>query len=141
MSMGSEFDTRAFVRRVLADGRTLALPRVNPPLRRLDLFTVADLNHDLAPGVWDILEPVPERCAAALPTDIEFALVPGIAFDARGGRLGCGAGFYDRLLTGLTAVRVAAAFSVQLIDAVPMTAHDQYMDLIVTESGPLRLQR
>jgi len=102
---------------------------------------VGDLDRDLAPGVWEIREPVPDRCAAAVERDIEFALVPGLAFDERGGRLGYGGGFYDRLLAGLQAVRVTAAFSVQVVEAVPMSEHDQYVDLIVTEDGPVRPQR
>lgn len=141
MSMGAEFETAAFVRRVLADGKTLVLPRVNREAKRLNLFVVGDLDRDLAPGVWEIREPVPDRCAAAVERDIEFALVPGLAFDERGGRLGYGGGFYDRLLTGLQAVRVTAAFSVQVVEAVPMSEHDQYVDLIVTEDGPVRPQR
>lgn len=139
--MGAEFETAAFVRRVLADGKTLVLPRVNREAKRLNLFVVGDLDRDLAPGVWEIREPVPDRCAAAVERDIEFALVPGLAFDERGGRLGYGGGFYDRLLAGLQAVRVTAAFSVQVVEAVPMSEHDQYVDLIVTEDGPVRPQR
>ncbi len=141
MSMGAEFETAAFVRRVLADGKTLVLPRVNREAKRLNLFVVGDLDRDLAPGVWEIREPVPDRCAAAVERDIEFALVPGLAFDERGGRLGYGGGFYDRLLAGLQAVRVTAAFSMQVVEAVPMSEHDQYVDLIVTEDGPVRPQR
>lgn len=141
MSMGAEFETAAFVRRVLADGKALVLPRVNREAKRLDLFAVCEVDRDLAPGVWDIREPVPDRCAAAVERDIDFALVPGLAFDAHGGRLGYGGGFYDRLLPRLPALRVAAAFSVQVVDAVPMSARDQYVDLVVTEAGAIRPQR
>jgi 5-formyltetrahydrofolate cyclo-ligase len=141
MSLGAEFETDAFVRRALADRKTLVLPRVNRVLRRLDLFAVSDLDGDLAPGVWGIREPVPERCQPAIAGDIDFALVPGLAFDARGGRLGYGGGYYDRLLGGLSALRVAAAFSAQMVDAVPMSEHDQYVDLVVTETGTRRPQR
>ncbi len=141
MSMGAEFETDAFVRLVLADGKILVLPRVNRDLRRLDLFTVRDLDAELAPGVWGIREPVPERCSAAVAEEIDFALVPGLGFDRRGGRLGYGGGFYDRLLAGLGAFRVAAAFSVQMIEAVPMAPHDQYVDLVVTEGGLIQPRR
>ena len=143
MSMGAEFETGAFVQRVLADGKILVLPRVNRELRRLDLFAVRDLDAELAPGVWGIGEPVPERCQTFLAQDIGFALVPGLGFDARGGRLGYGGGFYDRLLAGLPASlpRVAAAFFIQMLEAVPMESHDQYVDVVVTENGPVRPRR
>ena len=143
ISMGAEFDTDAFVRRVLADGKMLVLPRVNREERRLDLFAVRDPDTELARGVWDIREPVPEFCDAVSAARIDFALVPGLGFDPRGGRLGYGGGFYDRLLVALPASspRVAAAFSVQMRDAVPMASHDQHVDLVVTEAGPVRPQR
>jgi 5-formyltetrahydrofolate cyclo-ligase len=143
MSLGEEFETAAFVQRVLADGKILVLPRVNRELRRLDLFAVRDLDAELAPGVWGIREPVPERCQTVVAEDIDFALVPGLGFDARGGRLGYGGGYYDRLLTGLpaSAPRVAAAFSAQMLEAVPMDSHDQYVDVVVTEDGPVRPRR
>ena len=143
MSMGAEFDTDTFARRVRADGKALVLPRVNRAERRLDLYLVEDLENQLAPGVWDIREPSPMRCELVSPETIDFALVPGLGFDARGGRLGYGGGFYDRLLVALPAAtpRVAAAFSAQVIESVPMGARDQYVDLIVTENGPVRAQR
>ena len=143
MSLGAEFETAAFVQRVLADGKILVLPRVNRELRRLDLFAVRDLEAELAPGVWGIREPVPESCQTVVAEDIDFALVPGLGFDARGGRLGYGGGYYDRLLAGLpaSAPRVAAAFSAQMLEAVPMESHDQYVDVVVTEDGPVRPRR
>ncbi|MBL8540821.1 MAG: 5-formyltetrahydrofolate cyclo-ligase [Betaproteobacteria bacterium] len=142
MSMGAEFETEAFVQRVLADGKRLVLPRVNRGERRLDLFAVSDLEAELAPGVWGILEPLPERCATVAATAVDFVLVPGLGFDGDGGRLGYGGGFYDRLLVAMTtATRVAAAFSAQVVDAVPMTAHDQRVELVVTEDGLLRSRR
>jgi 5-formyltetrahydrofolate cyclo-ligase len=93
--------------------------------------------------VWEILEPNPERCAAVAVGTLDFVLVPGLGFDARGGRLGNGGGFYDRLLAAMpaTAARVAAAFSAQLVETVPMGTHDQYVDLIVTEGERLSARR
>jgi len=143
MGMGAEFDTGPFTLHALAHGKMLVLPRVNRAERRLDLYLVEDLRGQLAPGVWDILEPVPKRCEPAAIECIDFSLVPGLGFDASGGRLGYGGGFYDRLLVDLPAAtpRVAAAFSAQVVDAVPMGARDQYVDLIVTEEGSIQARR
>jgi 5-formyltetrahydrofolate cyclo-ligase len=72
------------------------------------------------------------------PGEIDFILVPGLVFDWEGGRIGYGAGYYDRLLTAWPAPvppLVAAAFEVQLVPAVPMLAGDRRVDLVVTESG------
>jgi 5-formyltetrahydrofolate cyclo-ligase len=143
MSLGTEFDTSRFTGEVIAHGKTLLLPRVNRTARQLDLYVVNDIADQLAPGVWNILEPIPARCQPAAPERIDFALVPGLAFDAYGGRLGYGGGFYDRLLVSLPRAtsRVAAAFAVQLVAVVPMGERDQYVDLIVTEDGPIPAQR
>lgn len=133
MSFGSEFDTSAFHAGVVARSLTLVLPRIDRVHRRLALFRVADLTCDLIPGVWGILEPDPERCTAVDSKQIEWCLVPGVAFDSTGGRLGYGAGFYDRLLAGNAFAKVAAAFQVQMVDQVPSELHDQRVDLILTE--------
>ncbi len=141
VTFGSELQTGAFIRHVLAEGKTLILPRVNRAKRALELYEVREQARDLEPGVWGILEPKPDQCARVEPDVVEFILVPGLAFDARRRRLGYGGGFYDRLLGGL-AVRpplrpplVAGAFEAQMVEAVPSGAHDVEMDVVVTESG------
>jgi 5,10-methenyltetrahydrofolate synthetase len=135
-AFGSEPATGPFLATVLAGGLTLVLPRVNRTTRMLDLYRVTDLATGLRPGVWGIREPDPTVCAAAALGDVDFVLVPGVAFDSHGGRLGYGAGYYDRLLRGAAAGTplVAAAFDVQLVDAIPMDAHDRRVDSVVTES-------
>ena len=97
---------------------------------------VADLAADLRPGVWGIAEPDPARCPPATLGAIAFALVPGVAFDRHGGRLGHGAGYYDRLLGTWPAPPplVAAAFGVQVVDEVPMGPGDRRVDRVVTDS-------
>jgi 5-formyltetrahydrofolate cyclo-ligase len=143
MSIGAEFDTGPFTRQVLAHRKTLVLPRVNRPERQLDLYVVDDLRVQVAPGLWDIPEPDAARCQPAALDEIDFALVPGVGFDVGGGRLGYGGGYYDRLLVDLPTAtpRLAAAFSVQLVGAVPMGLRDQRVDLIVTENGPIEIPR
>ncbi len=137
MSFGAEFDTHAFVRRVLDDGKILLLPKINKSRHALDLYAVHDLDVDLVAGVWGIREPDPRRCRLVDDVGgVDFVLVPGVAFDRDGNRLGYGAGYYDRLLARipLSAARVAAAFGVQVVEAVPHEAHDLPVATIVTES-------
>ena len=135
---GSELETDAFLRHTLDEGKTLLLPRVNRQQGLLDVYEVRDLARDLEAGTWGIREPRPDRCARSDPAAADFVLVPGLAFDARGGRLGYGGGFYDRLLSGSLpphALLVAGAFEVQMVEEVPMDEHDVPMDAVVTESG------
>ncbi|QDV86695.1 5-formyltetrahydrofolate cyclo-ligase [Stieleria magnilauensis] len=94
---------------------------------------------DLSPGAFGILEPRPEirgradRSVAA--TELDLIVVPGVAFDPDGGRLGHGRGFYDRLLAGVRAetALVGVAFECQIVPHVPLDDHDVSMDWVVTE--------
>ncbi len=138
VGFGSELQTDTFIRRVLDDGKVLLLPQVNRDERRLNLHEVKDPAQDLKAGTWGIREPNPDLCPRAEPESIDFALVPGVAFDARGARLGYGGGFYDKLLAGCTEPRlslIAAAFEFQVVEKVPLEEHDVRVDLIVTERG------
>jgi 5-formyltetrahydrofolate cyclo-ligase len=132
---GSEPATAPFLRALTAQGKILGLPRVNRAARELELFRVTALDTDLEAGTWGILEPAPARCAPLPADEVDFVLVPGVAFDVRGGRIGHGAGYYDRLLARMAPGTrlVAAAFEVQVLDEVPMERHDRRLDLVVTE--------
>jgi 5-formyltetrahydrofolate cyclo-ligase len=135
-SFGSELDTRPLLRRVLDGGRRLVLPRVERAARRLALHEVRDLDDELRPGTWGIPEPVADRCPAVAPGEIDFVLVPGVAFDPHGGRVGHGGGYYDRLLGAWprpVPPLVAVAFELQVLPAVPVYPTDRRVDLVVTE--------
>jgi 5-formyltetrahydrofolate cyclo-ligase len=134
-SFGSEPATAPFLEAVLGAGKALVLPRIDRANRRLALHRVTDLATGLRPGVWGIREPDPARCPPVAVETVDFALVPGVVFDVEGGRIGYGAGYYDRLLAGCAGgtALVAAAFQLQVVDAVPMAEHDRRVDLVVTE--------
>ena len=134
-SFGSEFDTAAFLQAVLDSGKTLLLPRVNRAAGVLEIYRVDNLKNDLLHGVWGIREPNPAVCAAAAPADIDLILVPGLAFDRNGGRVGYGKGYYDKLLAqSPTAFKMAGAFEAQVFDSVPMEPHDVPIDALITEA-------
>lgn len=137
MAIGTEWSTAAFIERVLADGKSLVLPRVTPPPRHLALHRVADLKRDLVAGVWDIPEPDPARCEPVAFDAIDFALVPALAVDRRGFRLGYGAGYFDGVLTGrkarpLCVTALPAAF---IVERLPDEAHDVPVDVVIDERG------
>ncbi len=138
MSFGEEVDTHAFFDRLLADGKAILLPRIDRARRALSVHRVARAT-DLVPGVRGILEPRSDLPAASADA-ADFILVPGLAFDRAGNRLGYGAGYYDRLLSSATgrAWRVAAAFDCQVVDAVPVGPHDQPINALITPTQLLR---
>jgi 5-formyltetrahydrofolate cyclo-ligase len=131
-----EIDPHALLLGLHSAGRTLALPAMQG--RGLPLvFRSWTPGDEMAPAVWGIPEPLPSRPVVAP----DIVLVPLLAFDARGYRLGYGGGFYDRSLAELRAakrvVAVGIAYDEQLLDAVPHLDYDQPLDWVLTPSGPL----
>ncbi len=137
MNFGSEFASELWVAQVLADGKRLILPRVNRHTNTLDLYLVEDLESQLAAGLWGIREPVIERCKRLSDiNEVEFVLLPGIAFSLDGARLGYGGGFYDKLLAHAPhrSALVTAAFGLQIVAQIPQEATDVRVEWIVTEA-------
>lgn len=130
-----EIDTEPLLRRILADGKTLLLPYIQGEGKEATMAfaPVKDLEKDLAEGTFGILEPVPEARAAEVPAP-DLVLVPGLTFDLKGGRLGKGKGFYDRYLAGFRGFKAGLAYDVQITEKnLPLDAHDQTMDAVVTD--------
>jgi 5-formyltetrahydrofolate cyclo-ligase len=141
MNFGAEFAAEIFVQQALADGKQLLLPKVNRDTKQLDVYRVTDLANDVAPGLWDIREPLAERCGKVDDlTAIDFILLPGVAFERNGGRLGYGGGFYDKLLAKISPqpALVVAAFSMQLVDYIDKDENDQAVQWLVTEQETIR---
>jgi 5-formyltetrahydrofolate cyclo-ligase len=136
MNFGTEFASEVWIRLVLEAGKKLALPRVNHHTNQLDLFWIEDLENQLEAGLWKIREPIVERCERVVaPNEVEFALLPGVAFSKNGARLGYGGGFYDKLLARMThrPALAAAAFALQIVEQIPQEATDVKVEWIITE--------
>lgn len=136
MNFGAEFASESWIQQVLAEGKKLALPRVNHHTNQLDLYWVDDLENQLAPGLWGIREPIVERCEKLKTlNEVEFTLLPGVAFSRNGARLGYGGGFYDKLLARMThhPALAAAAFALQIVEQIPQEATDVKVEWIITE--------
>ena len=133
----SEVRTRPFLARALEAGMKVIVPYCVDD--HLELFHLRKME-ELEPGCFGILEPRNDlRGRPARRFDIEnvdLILVPGVAFDRRGGRMGHGRGFYDRLLRRARPQTplIALAFECQLVEAVPMEEHDLHVDKVVTEN-------
>ena len=129
----------------LRTGKAIAVPWCNED-GGLDMYRI-ESPDELEPGRFAIPEPAadvrdrPER--RLVPSTPDLLLVPGLAFDRRGGRLGYGKGYYDRLLAEVRpdAAVVGLALECQMFDAVPTDPHDRFVDLVVTEAAIYRTQR
>lgn len=130
--MGAEPDTLRLLPPLFAAGKAVCLPRCLPG-RRMEVRLVRP-DSALIRHPYGMLEPG-EACPPVPPEEIDLALVPGLAFDRSGGRLGRGGGFYDRWLSGFSGVTAALCRDGLLVDAVPRLPHDLGVDLVITETG------
>jgi 5-formyltetrahydrofolate cyclo-ligase len=131
----SEVNTQEIIKRSFDYHKIVVLPAFNPEKFEMKLFKVDNLDADLIIGERGILEPHPSRCKNISIDFIDIAIIPGVAFDEKGGRIGSGEGYYDRLIPNLpvTTRKVALALESQLIQQVPMGSNDKYVDIIITE--------
>lgn len=137
LSFGKEVRTEAMVRESLARGKDVLVPKTDTRNHRLILSRLVDFDADLVPGVWGIPEPHPEALRPVDPEEIDLVVVPGVAFDMEGNRLGYGGGYYDRLFPTLKKATplVALSFSCQLVASVPTAEFDRQVDALITEES------
>lgn len=136
-SFRSEVDTSPILTGLAGRGVRLCLPRVED---REIAIVVHRLGEPLVAGPTGVPEPTGVEVVSAHAIDV--VVVPGVAFDAAGGRLGYGGGYYDRLFRiAPRATRIAIGFESQVVDAVPRGGHDLPVDALVTESQVRRFPR
>ena len=136
---GSEVRTRHTLPGALAHGKRVVVPWCVVETNQLELFHLEDMS-ELVEGAYKILEPKAELRGLpqkkVRPDELDLVMVPGTAFDMRGGRMGQGKGYYDRLLAHARpdAPLVALAFDCQMFEEIPVAAHDVFMDVVITET-------
>ncbi|WP_040215154.1 5-formyltetrahydrofolate cyclo-ligase [Clostridium polynesiense] len=132
-SFGSEVDTHEIIRQALRQGKRVAVPRVNKETKLMEAKIIDNLE-DMAEGYYGILEPS-EAAEEMSPESIDLIIMPGVAFDLKGGRIGYGAGFYDKFLKEVSesTPKIAIAYELQLIEEVPMESYDVRIDGVITE--------
>jgi 5-formyltetrahydrofolate cyclo-ligase len=136
VAVRGEADPRPLVRRALAEGRVVALPRVTGPSRGrgagLSFHRIAP-DTVLVPGRFGIPEPPEDPATSVDPREADLVLVPGVAFSPAGDRLGYGGGYYDALLPGTAAAAVGLAYEFQVLPGLPRDRRDIRLDAVVTE--------
>ncbi len=135
LSFGSEVQTDGIIRWGWENGKRIVVPRCRPEERRLTPCRLSGFS-ELETGHYGIREPKAERVRAVPAEEIDAVLVPAVAFDRRGYRVGYGGGYYDRFLPEAPgAARIGAAFACQMVDRIPEGPHDLPVDRIVTDEG------
>jgi len=130
-----EIDLSDVIRESLKLNKIVVLPAFDIEKIEMTLMKIDDPNTELIEGPLGNMEPDPNKCKIVPIDSIEIAIIPGLAFDEKGGRIGTGKGFFDQFIPKLpiTARKVTLAFEDQLIQQIPMESHDKYVDIIITE--------
>lgn len=140
VAMRGEVDPAHLLEEARSAGKAVLLPRLDWEAESLHLHRV-DAGVELEESGMGFLQP-PASAPIVPEADVDLVLVPALAADPRGYRIGWGKGFYDRLLPGMTkALRVALVFDFQLVSEVPDTPGDEPVDLVVTDVKALQIAR
>jgi 5-formyltetrahydrofolate cyclo-ligase len=130
-----EVPTTNIIKRAYEFNKIVVLPAFDTVKSTMKLMKVDHPDKDLIAGPRGILEPDRSKCKPVPLDSIDIAIVPGIAMDEKGGRIGSGDGYYDRIIPDLpmTTRKVGLVFEGQLVPQVPMESHDKHVDIIITE--------
>lgn len=127
-----EVETRAFLKNILSS-KKLYLPKVNGSKKEIIFCRVESLKKDLIRGGYHLWEPK-TGCKKRSSSRMDVIVVPGVAFDRKGRRLGRGGGYYDRVLRQARKVyKIGLCFREQLAPSIPMAAHDQIVNQVITD--------
>lgn len=149
LPINNEVDTRAIINRLSSRKIKMLLPCYLKDQHRY-VFTEFLGWQDLEEGPYGILQPSPSVRLKSPKDDegsvidsskVEVAIIPGVAFDRRGVRLGYGKGVYDRLLGRSNALKIGLAYDFQVLDELPKEEHDLVMDILITEARILRFTK
>lgn len=133
-SLPDELSTRLFLEK-WSHAKKLYLPRVNG----LNLEILPYEKTSLQVGAFRIEEPLGDELTN--PEEMELVIVPAVAFDRKGNRVGRGKGFYDRLLSKINAYKIGVAYDFQLVDEIDFDAFDVPVDMVITESHSIVIRK
>lgn len=137
ISYDSEIDTIKIIDKAFKDGKKIYVPRTEFESRLMDAVEITSFDN-LIKSSYGILEPS-INTPYINPNELDLIVVPGVAFDRKGGRMGYGAGFYDRYFKKINKnnieriTKIALAYDFQVLEEVPMSAQDVPVDYIITE--------
>ena len=133
-SLPDELETHRFLKK-WASKKNFFLPRVNGV--NLEILPYEETRLEL--GSFHIEEPTGTKTVS--PDELELIIVPGVAFDRKGHRLGRGKGFYDRLLNQTQATTIGIGYEFQLMDSIPVEEHDMPMDMVITQKTTILVRK
>lgn len=134
LALPMEVETRPMIAQALKDGKRVAVPIMVTTSRGLRFAQLTSLTRGLVRGPYGTTQPDPRRARRVDPATLDLVLVPGVAFDAQGARLGRGRGYYDRFLAMLPPAipRLGLCFRGQRVRRLPRARHDQPVTTVLT---------
>jgi 5-formyltetrahydrofolate cyclo-ligase len=135
LAMPEEVQTERMIRDALSCGKRVCVPLLGEKYGEMTAAEIKSLD-DLIVGKYDLKMPNQETARIVSPSSIQMVVIPAVAFDRAGNRLGLGAGYYDRFLAeARDSVLIGMAWECQLVNKLPSEAHDITMQYIMTEKG------
>lgn len=140
ISFDSEINTKSMISRAIADGKKVYVPRTEYKTKLMEAIEIKSLDNLIEEEKYGILEPSIEEPAID-PNELDLIVVPGVAFDRNGGRMGYGAGYYDRYFKRIDnsntkrITKLVLAYDFQILNKVPMNKQDVPIDFIITEKN------
>ncbi len=131
VSIKNEVDTGYINGKILIDGKKLILPKTDMETNNIIPLEIKNIN-ELIEGRYGILEPEDNEKNIIDLENIDIVIVPAVAFDKEGYRIGFGKGYYDRFLKEYEGIKIGIAYDFQIIDRVPIESHDMKVDFIIT---------
>lgn len=133
VSHGFEISTVALIEDALSKGKTVAVPLCNPEDCTMNFYVISSLSQ-LRKGSYGIFEPDSDKCEELISTDNALCVVPGLAFDRKGFRIGFGKGYYDRYLSSFHGATVGLCYNSFLEESLLKDEYDKSVAFVVTES-------
>jgi len=135
-----ELDVWPLLEKSLAAGTICALPFFDSTTQTYSARQVENLTTDIVAGKFGVREPAP-GCAPIALNELHLTLVPGVAFDLQGRRLGRGLGFYDRLLREVSGIKCGVCLDFQIVEQLPVEPHDVNVGFLATPNRCLSIRR
>jgi len=135
VSTKDEVKTESMIKYALELGKKVVVPISDLKKKTLHLSEIKDFDNELEPGAFNILEPKKDFLRPVSPEQVDLVIVPGVAFDENGDRIGYGMGFYDRFLSSLKRCIpvIGLAYDFQIVDEIPVDDKDVTVNIVVTE--------
>ncbi|WP_179295528.1 5-formyltetrahydrofolate cyclo-ligase [Bacillus sp. FJAT-45350] len=137
ISRKPEVDTYSLIKKAWNEGKRIVVPKTIKETKMMDFYEIESFEQ-LENTYFGLKEPKVDMCKKISPDYIEYLLVPGLAFDKKGYRLGFGGGYYDRFLANYNGKTCALAFDFQVIEEIPVNDYDLPVEVIITDKRVYR---